>query len=102
MTKLPPLLHPPAIRPQVKPYGIDVLVFHPSPVATRFYDKAHKIDMLDFFKQFAITPEALPDTVFASIGNTVWRDIGPTAICFRLLMKVSYACLPPFPLQAAA
>ena len=24
----------------MRPYGIDVLVFHPSPVATRFYDKA--------------------------------------------------------------
>lgn len=24
---------------QVRPYGIDVLVFHPSPVASRFYDK---------------------------------------------------------------
>lgn len=77
-----------SLAPEVKPYGIDVLVLHPSPVASRFYDKAHKIDMLDFFKQFAVSPDALPDTVFASVGNTVWRDIGPTAIAFRLLMKV--------------
>ncbi len=54
----------------------------------RFYDKAHKIDALDFFKQFAVSPDALPDTVFASIGRTTWRDIGPTAISFRVLMKV--------------
>jgi hypothetical protein len=35
----------------VKPYGIDVLVFHPSPVASRFYDKAHKLDVLEFFRR---------------------------------------------------
>ena len=29
-----------------------------------------------------------PGTVFASIGRVVWRDVGPTAVCFRLLMKV--------------
>ena len=28
------------VASQVKELGIDVLVFHPSPVATRFYDKA--------------------------------------------------------------
>mmetsp|Transcript_1426 Transcript_1426/g.3129 ORF Transcript_1426/g.3129 Transcript_1426/m.3129 type:complete len:323 (-) Transcript_1426:848-1816(-) len=77
-----------SLAPEVRPHGIDVLVFHPSPVATRFYDKAHKIDMLDFFKQFAVSPDQLPDTVFASIGRTVWRDVGPTAIVFRVLMKI--------------
>jgi hypothetical protein len=29
----------------------------------RFYDKAHKLDALDFFKRFAVPPEELPDTV---------------------------------------
>ena len=29
-----------SLAAEVRPYGIDVLVFHPSPVATRFYDKA--------------------------------------------------------------
>jgi short-subunit dehydrogenase len=28
-----------SLAAEVRPYGIDVLVFHPSPVATRFYDK---------------------------------------------------------------
>ncbi|KAL6750248.1 hypothetical protein V8C86DRAFT_2817430 [Haematococcus lacustris] len=73
---------------EVKPYGIDVLVFFPSPVASRFYDKAHKLDALDFFKRFAVSPDDLPDTVFASIGRTVFRDVGPTAIGFRLVMKL--------------
>eukprot|EP00887_Chlorella_sp_A99_P000214 scaffold13.g214.t1 len=114
-----------SLAAEVRPYGIDVLVFHPSPVASRFYDKAsralglglawaaarasctytrppaahpaewpdgavpaHKLDAMEFFKKFAVDPEELPDTVFASIGRMVWRDVGATAVAFRLLMKV--------------
>lgn len=73
---------------EVRHSGIDVLVFHPSPVASRFYDKAHKLDALEFFRKMAVDPEDLPDTIFASIGRLIWRDIGPTAIAFRLLMKI--------------
>ncbi|GAB4820016.1 hypothetical protein N2152v2_007062 [Parachlorella kessleri] len=77
-----------SLAAEVRPFGVDVLVFHPSPVASRFYDKAHKLDAMEFFKKMAVDPEDLPDTVFASIGRLVWRDVGPTAICFRLLMKI--------------
>ena len=77
----PCILHPAPCSPHPAPCP-------PHHVADRFYDKAHKIDALDFFKQFGVSPEDLPDTVFASIGRTVWRDIGPTAICFRMLTKV--------------
>ena len=31
---------------EVKSKGIDVCVVHPSPVASNFYDKAHKLDMM--------------------------------------------------------
>lgn len=78
-----------SLAAEVKDLGIDVLVFHPSPVATRFYDKAHKLDMLDMFKKFAVNPDELPDVVFAAIGRTVWQDIGATAVSFRLMMKVT-------------
>ncbi len=50
--------------------------------------QAHKLDAMEFFKKMAVDPEDLPDTIFASIGRLVWRDVGPTAIGFRLLMKV--------------
>lgn len=68
--------------------GIDVISVHPSPVASRFYDKAHKIDALDFFKQFAVKPEELPDEMLRGIGRCSWRDIGATAVMFRTMMKV--------------
>ena len=54
----------------------------------RFYDKAHKLDVLEFFKGQAVDPDSLPDAVFAAIGRTVWHDIGFTALAFRLMMKM--------------
>ena len=68
--------------------GIDVLVFHPSPVASRFYDRAHKLGVLDFFRGVAVHPDALPPAVFGAVGRTAWRDVGPTAVAFRLMMKL--------------
>ncbi len=43
--------------------------------------------MLDFFKGLAVDPDDLPDAIFASIGRTVWADIGPTALGFRVATK---------------
>ena len=77
-----------SLAAEVRSEGIDVCVVHPSPVATRFYDKAHKLGALEFFKKMAVGPDELPDVIFASIGKVIWRDIGPTAVGFRLLMKV--------------
>ena len=77
-----------SLAAEVRHAGIDVLVVHPSPVASRFYDKAHKLDALEFFRKLAVDPDDIPDKVFGSIGRLVWRDIGPTAIGFRLLMKL--------------
>ena len=39
---------------EVKTRGIDVTVVHPSPVASRFYDKAHALDSIAFFKKCAL------------------------------------------------
>lgn len=76
---------------ELRPCGIDVVAIHPSPVMTRFYDKAHKMEMLDFAKLFAVGPEQLPDEIFRSIGRCHWRDIGGFAIVMRLaMMSVSY------------
>ena len=74
---------------QVATSGIDVMVFHPSPVASRFASSAdHKIAILDFFNNFAVSPEVLPDAMFAAVGRCIWRDYGMVALCFRMLSKV--------------
>lgn len=69
--------------------GIDVLSVHPSPVATRFYDKTHRLDALDFAKLFAVQADVLPKEIIKSIGRVYWRDIGGFAICGRLLMSMA-------------
>ena len=78
-----------SIAAEVKSKGIDVLAWHPSPVASRFYDKTTaKIDLMEFFKKFSVPAEELPDEVFKCIGYCSWRDIGGVAIFFRLLGKL--------------
>lgn len=55
----------------------------------RFYDKTDvKVGALEFFRGVAVSPEQLPDLIFGSVGRTVWRDLGPTAVGFRLATKL--------------
>lgn len=78
-----------SLAAEVKSHGIDVMVFHPSPVASRFTVSAdHQIDALDFFNKFAVRPESLPDAMFAAVGRCVWRDCGPIALIFRMTSKL--------------
>ena len=57
--------------------------------ACRFYDKSDvQVDILDFFRGVAVKPAEVPDLVFGSIGRTVWRDLGLTAVGFRLATKL--------------
>jgi len=80
-----------SLATEVTSKGIDVLAVHPSPVASNFYsnkEQKAKMDALDFFQGFAISPDKLPDEILRAIGRTVYTDIGPTAYSFRLMMKV--------------
>lgn len=43
------------IAVELKSRGIDVCAVHPSPVASNFYEKAHKLDSLNFFYEFRCT-----------------------------------------------
>jgi|TARA_B100001142_G_C14304425_1_gene644224 short-subunit dehydrogenase len=76
------------IAVELRSRGVDVCAVHPSPVASNFYNGAHKLDSLNFFMNFAVSPEALPDEIFRAIGRVVWHDIGGVAIGFRMLLKV--------------
>ena len=59
----------------------------------RFYDKAHKLDVLDFFKAQAVHPDAVPDAVFRCIGRTVWADIGEAPAWVTRSLTHSSFCL---------
>lgn len=73
---------------ELKSRGIDVCAVHPSPVASAFYDKAHKLDSLNFFMKLAVKPEELPIEMMRPIGRVLWHDIGGVAIGFRMLLKL--------------
>lgn len=94
------------IAVEAAPCGIDVCSFHPSPVNSNFYDKTHKIEMLEKAKAAAVQPDAIPDEILRSIGRVVLRDGGLFAIFIRFLVSVmSYnfltqafaACAPLMP-----
>jgi len=68
--------------------GVDVCAVHPSPVASNFYDKAHKLDAMEFFKKFSVGPDELPDAIFAAVGRSVLRDLGGVCVMFRLVNKL--------------
>ena len=40
------------------------------------------------FQRLGVPAEELPAVIFSGIGRTVFRDIGPTSIGFRILVKV--------------
>ena len=40
--------------------GIDVLAVHPSPVASNFFDKVHKLDSLEMAQKTAVSPSSVP------------------------------------------
>ena len=42
----------------------------------------------EFFKNFAVSPDELPDEIFKSIGRCAWRDIGLVAIIFSFVRKL--------------
>mmetsp|Transcript_20905 Transcript_20905/g.29050 ORF Transcript_20905/g.29050 Transcript_20905/m.29050 type:complete len:331 (+) Transcript_20905:96-1088(+) len=70
---------------EVHNLGIDVCAVHPSPVASNFYDKVdHKIEMMEAAQKSAVPPDALPNSIFRSIGVCALRDIGGMAVGTRM------------------
>eukprot|EP01087_Luapelamoeba_hula_P023499 TRINITY_DN864_c0_g1_i1.p1 TRINITY_DN864_c0_g1~~TRINITY_DN864_c0_g1_i1.p1 ORF type:complete len:327 (+),score=69.66 TRINITY_DN864_c0_g1_i1:125-1105(+) len=81
-----------SLAAEVAPDGIDVLVLHPSPVDTNFYnaESAHKSSSLAFFRKTATPPTTIANTIFTSVGQplTVVREQGYFAVCLRMLIKI--------------
>lgn len=62
---------------EVQSLGIDVCAIHPSPVASKFYDKLdHKVDMIESAAKGAVTPDSVTDDMLRSIGVCALRDLG--------------------------
>jgi short-subunit dehydrogenase len=72
---------------EIRAQGIDVVVVHPSPIASNFFNNGKDLDALMFFKQVAQGPSVIADVVFSSAGRFVVRDQGLVTIGFRILLK---------------
>lgn len=74
---------------EVKDAGIDVVVIHPSPVASNFYKTTGpQLDSLKQAQKAGVGPMVIADQIFASAGRlTVW-DQGLTCVIFRVVNKI--------------
>lgn len=77
-----------SLAAEVGALGIDVSVMNPSPVATNFYNAAHNIDMLKFFKSTATSPDNIADAMLRGAGRLVVVDQGYYSAVARCLLKV--------------
>lgn len=68
--------------------GVDVMVVHPSPVASNFYDKTHKLDALEMFRRTGKSPDVVTEALFATVGRAVVCDQGYYSITLRIVLKV--------------
>lgn len=70
---------------ELQSLGIDVCAIHPSPVSSNFYDNLdHKVELIDSASKQAVSPDALPDDIFRSIGACALRDLGGLALGTRM------------------
>lgn len=73
---------------EVRSSGIDVVAVHPSPVASNFFDKAHKLDSLEMAQRAAVLPITLPPKIFSCISRGHVADIGVMAVCVRIIVAI--------------
>lgn len=76
---------------EVRNNGIDVLAVHPSPVASNFFNNAHKLDSLDIAKKTAVSPDSVPNLMLSCVGRCHLGDLGTMAWGTRAgIAMVSY------------
>uniref|UniRef100_A0A6B2LCR3 Uncharacterized protein n=1 Tax=Arcella intermedia TaxID=1963864 RepID=A0A6B2LCR3_9EUKA len=73
---------------EVAANGIDVVAVHPSPVNSKFFEKAHKLDSLEMAQKSAVQPDEVPDKILSCIGRCVLGDLGLMALVVRVVVAV--------------
>eukprot|EP00051_Salpingoeca_urceolata_P027451 m.481541 g.481541 ORF g.481541 m.481541 type:complete len:327 (-) comp22202_c0_seq1:44-1024(-) len=76
-----------SVAPEVRDFGIDVAVVHPSPMRTNFFSNAGQLSALLAFERFAVGPSVIADVVFSSAGRFVVRDQGIISILLKFVVK---------------
>jgi len=78
-----------SIGPELRGSGIDVLVVHPSPVNTSFYKgNKHNIQIMEFFRGTATTPERIANCFFRAVGRTAVYDQGYYSFWLRIVLRL--------------
>jgi len=77
-----------SIATELRPYGIDVLVLHPSPVNSAFYNTPTTMDIVEFFKATAISPETIASAMFKNAGRTCLHEQGYLGVWLKLLLRL--------------
>jgi short-subunit dehydrogenase len=70
---------------EVRGSGIDVLAVHPSPVASKFFDDAHKLESLGMAQKAAVSPDSVPGKMLMCVGRCHVGDLGAMAIGVRVV-----------------
>ena len=85
---------------EVRNNGIDVLAVHPSPVASNFFEKAHKLESLEMAQKSAVSPASVPGKMLMCVGRchlgkeysyllfSPYLYISPLNIIPRMLFKL--------------
>jgi short-subunit dehydrogenase len=73
---------------EVRANGIDVLAVHPSPVASNFFDKAHKLESLEMAQKSAVSPSSVPGKMLSCVGRSHLGDLGSMAIGVRFFVAL--------------
>lgn len=73
---------------EVRSLGIDVLAVHPSPVASNFFDKVHKLDSLEMAQKSAVSPSSVPGKMLTCVGRCHYGDLGEMATGVRLVVAL--------------
>jgi len=58
-----------SVSAEVKSFGIDVVVVHPSPISSQFYSNADGMQVLISSANFAQPPRVIADAIFTAAGR---------------------------------
>lgn len=73
---------------EVRANGIEVIAMHPSPVASNFFDKAHKLESLEMAQKAAVSPASVPGKMLMCIGRGHFGDLGSMAVTVRAVVAM--------------
>nr|KAJ3413881.1 hypothetical protein HK105_001950 [Polyrhizophydium stewartii] len=67
---------------------IEVLVVHPSPIASNFYQNANGMSVLQAVEKSAAAPSVVSDAIWKCAGRTVIVDQGSASVGIKVLLRV--------------